>query len=176
MADIIPLIYGHHKSRPKKHNTAERSAAFSPYKPLAEIRCAAPCLSAWATRIVGNAAYSRVGKMARKPKDGSRNRRHLRASTNGRTANTHVVEWEDVEFSIDDLAQQYKDEDELIWYLTECFAGSRKKGKVIVKKTRPHPVVCLSSLSTAPLQLGTVLDSSWRNQFFHNCSESVRKR
>ncbi|KAJ7874042.1 hypothetical protein B0H14DRAFT_2569452 [Mycena olivaceomarginata] len=27
-------------------------------------------------------------------------------------------------------------------YMTECFTASRKKGKVIVKKNRPHPVVC----------------------------------
>ncbi|KAJ7742234.1 hypothetical protein B0H16DRAFT_1728188 [Mycena metata] len=142
MADIIPLIYNHLKSRPKRLNTAERSAAFSPYKRLTQIRFAAPCLSAWATRIVGDAAYARVGKMARKPKDGSRNRRHLRASTNGRSPNTQVVDWEDVEFTVDELAHGYKDEDQLVWFLTECFAGSRKNGKVVVKKTRPHPVVC----------------------------------
>ncbi|KAJ7721768.1 hypothetical protein B0H16DRAFT_1790258 [Mycena metata] len=130
MADVIPLIYTHHKSRPRKINIADRSAAFSPYKPLSEIRCAAPCLSAWATRTVGDAAYSRVGKMARKPKDGSRNRRHLRASTNGRTPSTQVVEWEDVEFTIDELARQYKTEDEFLWWLTECMAGSRKNGNM----------------------------------------------
>ncbi|KAJ7697092.1 hypothetical protein B0H16DRAFT_1350278 [Mycena metata] len=148
MADVIPLIYTHHKSRPRKINIADRSAAFSPYKPLSEIRCAAPCLSAWATRTVGDAAYSRVGKMARKPKDGSRNRRHLRASTNGRTPSTQVVEWEDVEFTIDELARQYKTEDEFLWWLTECMAGSRKNGKVVVKKTRPHPVIQVGAISS----------------------------
>ncbi|KAJ7711813.1 hypothetical protein B0H16DRAFT_1257499, partial [Mycena metata] len=148
MADIIPLLYNHHKSRPKRLNTAERSAAFSPYKPLAQIRFAAPCLSAWATRIVGDAAYSRVGKMARKPKDGSRHRRHLRASTNGRSPNTQVVAWEDVDFTIEELAHGYKDEDELVWFLTECFAGSRKNGKVVVKKTRPHPVIQVGAISS----------------------------
>ncbi|KAJ7769837.1 hypothetical protein B0H16DRAFT_1452228 [Mycena metata] len=129
MADVIPLIYTHHKSRPRKINIADRSAAFSPYKPLSEIRCAAPCLSALATRTVGDAAYSRVGKMARKPKDGSRNRRHLRASTKGRTPSTQVVEWEDVEFTIDELARQYKTEDEFLWWLTECMAGSRRTAR-----------------------------------------------
>ncbi|KAJ7017190.1 hypothetical protein C8F04DRAFT_979773 [Mycena alexandri] len=148
MADIIPLIYNHHKSRPKKANIAERAAAFSPYTALSDIRCAAPCLSAWATRIVGNAAYFRVGKMARKPKDGSRSRRHLRASTNGRTANTHVVEWEDIEFTMEELARQYKDEDGFLWWLTECMAGSRKKGNVVVKKTRPHPVIQVGAISS----------------------------
>ena len=34
-----------------------------------------------------------------------------------------------------------REEDEFVWYLTECFAGSRKNNKVVVKKTRPHPVV-----------------------------------
>ncbi|KAJ7775506.1 hypothetical protein B0H16DRAFT_1757012 [Mycena metata] len=147
MADIIPLIYNHHKSRPRKRETEQRAAAFSPHKPLEDIRPAATCLSAWATRLVGDAAHSRIGKMSRKSRDNVRGRRHLRASSNGRTEGTRVVEWEDVEFTMEDLAQQYQSEDELIWYLTECFAASRKNGKVIVKKIRPHPVIQVGAIS-----------------------------
>ncbi|KAJ6607637.1 hypothetical protein B0H10DRAFT_2070934, partial [Mycena sp. CBHHK59/15] len=73
----------------------DHAAAFSPGKPLSEIGCARPCLSSWAARLVGNHAYFTVGKLARKGT--GRNRRHLRAATNGRTEKTDVVEWEDME-------------------------------------------------------------------------------
>jgi hypothetical protein len=141
MADIMPLIYDHPKSRPKKRDLEQCSAAFSPYKPLTDIRYARPCISAWATRLVGNHLYYRVGKLAHKSRTDARNRRHLRATTNGRTKNPDLVEWEDVEISIEELAELYKNEDECLWYVTECCTASRKNGKVIAKKTRPHPVV-----------------------------------
>jgi hypothetical protein len=59
MAGIIPLIFNHHHSRPKKRDTDEYSAALSPSKPLSEIRYARPCLSAWATQLVGDCIYYR---------------------------------------------------------------------------------------------------------------------
>ncbi|KAJ7167104.1 hypothetical protein C8R46DRAFT_1163398 [Mycena filopes] len=148
MGDIIPLIYNHHKSRPRESNTADRSAAFSPSKSLKKIRCAAPCLSAWATGLVGAHAHRRVGKLARKPQGGGRSRRHLRASTNGRNECAEVVEWEDIEFTIDGLADQYKEEDEFLWFLTECMAGTRKNGQFVAKKTRPHPVIQVGAISS----------------------------
>ncbi|KAJ7309482.1 hypothetical protein DFH08DRAFT_1088244 [Mycena albidolilacea] len=83
MADLIESLYHHHKSRPKK-DSEDYHSAFSPNKPLTEIQCARPCLSAWATRLVGNHAYFRVGKLARKNRVGGSRRRHLRATTNGR--------------------------------------------------------------------------------------------
>jgi hypothetical protein len=142
MADIIPLIFNHPRSRPKKRDTDQHSASFSPSKPLSEIRYARPCLSAWATRLVGDRIYYQVGKLARKSRTDTRSRRHLRATTNKRTNSKDVIEWEDVAFSVEELAALYRQEDEFLWYLTECFAASRKGGKVIVKKIRPHPIVC----------------------------------
>ncbi|KAJ7863426.1 hypothetical protein B0H14DRAFT_2574825, partial [Mycena olivaceomarginata] len=38
MADIIPLIFNHPHSHPKKRDADQHSAAFSPSKPLSEIR------------------------------------------------------------------------------------------------------------------------------------------
>ncbi|KAK6984693.1 hypothetical protein R3P38DRAFT_2571576 [Favolaschia claudopus] len=102
MADIIELLYNHHKSRPRR-NSERDFGAFSPTIPLSDIPCAKPCLSAWATRLVGNQAYFRVGKLAQKKKN-VRSRRRLRASTNGRTPRTEVVEWEDIEFTMVGLA------------------------------------------------------------------------
>ncbi|KAF8168605.1 hypothetical protein K438DRAFT_2064437 [Mycena galopus ATCC 62051] len=147
MAHIIDLIYNHHKSRPKKKDP-DYLAAFSPVKPPSEIRCARPCLSSWATRLVGDHAYFRVGKLARKGRKTGRIRRHLRATTNGRTDRTDVVEWEDMEFTLDSLGAQYQEEDPFLWYLTECFSASRNKGKVVVKKTRPHPIIQVGAISS----------------------------
>ena len=141
MADIIPLIFHHHASRPKRSDADQRSASFSPYRPLTDIRYAQPCLSAWATRLVGDRAYFHVGKMARKQRTEGKSRRHLRATTNGRTEDTDLVEWEDIEFTMDGLGKQYEEENEFLWYVTECLTASRKNGKVVVKKTRPHSVV-----------------------------------
>jgi hypothetical protein len=36
---------------------------------------------------------------------------------------------------MDGLGEQYKDEDEFLWYVTECLTVSRKKGKAVAKKT-----------------------------------------
>ncbi|KAF7371606.1 hypothetical protein MVEN_00016000 [Mycena venus] len=146
MAHIIPLIYNHHRSRPKR-DTAQHSAAFSPSIPLSDIRYARPCLSAWATRLVGDRIYYRVSKLAHKNRSDARNRRHLRATTNKRTNSTDIIEWEDVAFSVEELAALYQ-EDEFLWHLTECFAASRKGGKVVVKKTRPHPVIQVGAISS----------------------------
>ncbi|KAJ7643162.1 hypothetical protein DFH06DRAFT_999278 [Mycena polygramma] len=148
MAHILPLIYNHHKSRPKKADTTSASLAFSPSTPLADIRHARPCISAWATRLVGDHLYYRVGKLAHKTRTGGRSRRHLRATTNSRTNNPQVVEWEDVELSMEELANLYKEEDEFLWYITECAAASRKNGKAVVKKTRPHPIIQVGAISS----------------------------
>ncbi|KAJ7832573.1 hypothetical protein B0H14DRAFT_3142868, partial [Mycena olivaceomarginata] len=129
-------------------DTDQHSAAFSPSRPLSEIRYARPCLSAWATRLVGDRIYYQVDKLARKSRTDTRSRRHLRATTNKRTNSKDVIEWEDVAFSVEELAALYRQEDEFLWYLTECFAASRKGGKVIVKKTRPHPIIQVGAISS----------------------------
>ncbi|KAJ6563964.1 hypothetical protein B0H19DRAFT_1285077 [Mycena capillaripes] len=147
MAHIMPLIFNHRKSRPKKKD-ADQSPAFSPYTPLTQIRYARPCIAAWATRLVGDHIYYRVGKLAHKKKTDDRSRRHLRATSNGCSKNTEIVEWEDVEFSIEELADLYKQEDEFLWYITECCAASRKNGEVVAKKTRPHPVIQVGAISS----------------------------
>ncbi|KAJ6478884.1 hypothetical protein C8R45DRAFT_1076622 [Mycena sanguinolenta] len=146
ITDIIDLLYNHNKSRPKKTHP-DHLTAFSTEQPLNEILCARPCLSSWAMRLVGDHAYFRVGKLAQK-KRGGRSRRHLRAHTHGRTETTEVIEWEDTEFTIEDLATQYKEEDLFLWYLTECCTASRKKGKVIAKKHRPHPIIQVGTISS----------------------------
>ncbi|KAJ7866904.1 hypothetical protein B0H13DRAFT_2352162 [Mycena leptocephala] len=56
--------------------------------------------------------------------------RHLRATTNKRTTNTELST------------------KKFLWYLTECFTASRKGGEVIIKKTRPHPVIQVGAISS----------------------------
>ncbi|KAJ7708549.1 hypothetical protein B0H16DRAFT_1667975 [Mycena metata] len=148
MGDIIELIYQHSQSRPKKKHPEQRAAAFSHDKPLNEISFARPCLSAWATRLVGDETYYRLSRMAKKKSNASgSDRRHLRATANSRNKNARVITWADTEFSIQGLADQYRKKDGLIWYLTECMAGRRKNGVVVVRQRRPHPVIQVAAIS-----------------------------
>ncbi|KAK7015321.1 hypothetical protein R3P38DRAFT_3321645 [Favolaschia claudopus] len=147
LADIIELIYNHPQSRPKLKFPDQINAAFSPDKPLEEIRFAKPCLNAWATRVVGDELYRRTGQLARK-NDDPNDRRHLRASTNGRKEGVRVVTWDDTRFTIQGLADRYQEEDGLMWYITECFCAPRVDGKVVVRKRRPHPAIQVAALSS----------------------------
>ncbi|KAJ6467711.1 hypothetical protein DFH09DRAFT_1111792 [Mycena vulgaris] len=63
IAQILPLIFNHHKSRPKKNDADHSSPAISPYKLLSEIRYARLCIAAWATRLISDHIYYRVGKL-----------------------------------------------------------------------------------------------------------------
>ncbi|KAJ7020892.1 hypothetical protein C8F04DRAFT_1224175 [Mycena alexandri] len=147
MSDIITLIYDHPQSRPKRKQAEQLALAFSPHAPLSDIRSARPCLSAWATRTVGDEAYRRVGRLAQKSDDPV-SRTHIRASTNGRKEGTRVATWDDMNFTIQGLADQYREGDSLVWYLTECFAAPRVKGKVVIRKRRPHPVIQVGAISS----------------------------
>ncbi|KAJ7723584.1 hypothetical protein B0H16DRAFT_1666140 [Mycena metata] len=147
MSDIIPLLYDHPQSRPKKKQANQLAHAFSPHTPLSEIRSARPCLSAWATRTVGDEAYRRVGLLAKKSDDPA-SRTHIRASTNGRKEGARVATWEDMNFSIQGLADQYREADGLVWYITESLAAPRVKGKVVIRKRRPHPVIQVGAISS----------------------------
>jgi hypothetical protein len=55
--------------------------------------------------------------------------------------------WQDTEFTIQGLADQYCKADKFVWYFTECFCASRVKSEVMVGKRRPHTAVCLFSIT-----------------------------
>ncbi|KAJ6474102.1 hypothetical protein DFH09DRAFT_465031 [Mycena vulgaris] len=55
-------------------------------------------------------------------------RRHLRATSDGRTENADVVDWEDVKFSIEELAGLNKKEEPFLWYMTECLGLGYEAG------------------------------------------------
>jgi hypothetical protein len=135
MANIIRLIYHHPQSRPKAKYPDQVDAAFAPRKPLEEIRFARPSLNAWATRIVGDEIYCRVGRLARKNDDPD-SRTHIRATTNGRKPNAKVATWKDMDFTMQGLADQYREADELVWYISECFCAPRVNGEVVIRKRR----------------------------------------
>ncbi|KAJ7229441.1 hypothetical protein C8J57DRAFT_1534414 [Mycena rebaudengoi] len=123
MADFIQLLYDHPQGRPKKH-AEQQAAAFSSSIPLEDIRFSRPCLSAWATRLVGNEAYRCMGRMAKK-KDDTENCTHIRATTNGRKEGANVVTWERIKFTIKVLHAKM----------------------VFVRKRRPHPVIQVGAIS-----------------------------
>ncbi|KAJ7167969.1 hypothetical protein C8R46DRAFT_898893 [Mycena filopes] len=154
MAGVIQLIYDHPQSRPKRNQPERNAAAFSPHEPLSNILSARPCLSAWAARTVGDEAYRRVGQLAAKSDDPTNNT-HIRASTNGRKEGTRVATWDDMRFSVQDLATKYREADPLVWYLTECFSAPRVNGKVVVRKRRPHPAIQVGAISAFILSRNT---------------------
>ncbi|KAJ6463158.1 hypothetical protein C8R47DRAFT_1225275 [Mycena vitilis] len=104
-----------------------------------------PCLNAWATRIVGDEAYRRIGHLAKKDDDPD-SRTHVRATTNGRNEAALTATWDHMELTVGDLVERYKRADQLVWYLLECFCLPRVKGKVIIRKRRPHPMIQVAAL------------------------------
>ncbi|KAJ7142583.1 hypothetical protein C8R44DRAFT_865911 [Mycena epipterygia] len=147
MADLITLIYDHPQSRPKRKHPDQVAAAFSPHLPLSSIRYARPCLSAWATRLIGDETYRRIGRLAKKSDDPD-SRTHIRATTNSRKEGARVATWSDMEFTMQGLADKYRDADGFIWYLTECFCAPRVKGAVVIRTRRPHPAIQVSAISS----------------------------
>ncbi|KAJ7488649.1 hypothetical protein B0H11DRAFT_1720338, partial [Mycena galericulata] len=106
-----------------------------------------PCLNAWATRVVGDVIYRRIGRLAKKNDDPD-SRTHIRAPTSGRKEGAKVVTWEDTQFTIQSLAEQYREADRLVWYITECFCAPCVKGAVVIRKRRPHPSIQVAALSS----------------------------
>ncbi|KAJ7939688.1 hypothetical protein B0H13DRAFT_2300386 [Mycena leptocephala] len=129
MSHLIERLYHHRESRPKRRHTAKRAAAVSPHIPHEDIHFAQPSLSAWATRLVGNRIHDSVGTLARKNRDDSESRTHIRASTNGKDPNARVVSWEDTHFTIEGLARKDATDAELVWYLTECMAAPERRNQ-----------------------------------------------
>lgn len=80
--------------------------------------------------------------MTKNDPDDSSDITQLRASTNGRAKNVRVVTWDDLgKFTIGGLAEKFARRAPLVFYLTEAMAAPRKKGVVMVRTKRPHPMV-----------------------------------
>ncbi|KAF9033045.1 hypothetical protein BDZ89DRAFT_1012477 [Hymenopellis radicata] len=100
-------------------------------------------LSAWATRLVGRRAHTEIRKLGVDEKDDKSFRVHIPASANDRTRHLRVLvqRHEMMEFTMDALITRLKRRAPLIWFLTEEMAGPKKKGVIVIRKTRPHPMI-----------------------------------
>lgn len=142
MGMVIDRIYNHRQSQPS-HQSDETRLAFSPDMEVQSIRHARPCLSSWATQLIGRKVYQQVGELTKNDPKDPMDRTQLRATQNGHSTTTvPQVTWDDLgRFSIVQLVQKFKDRAPLVWFLTESMAGPRKKGVVVVRQRRPHPTV-----------------------------------
>ncbi|KAJ7806467.1 hypothetical protein B0H14DRAFT_2610424 [Mycena olivaceomarginata] len=131
-------------------STSNSPVALSPLSASTQISLRAPKRTCWqkidnTARLVGDRIYCRVGKLTQKKCTDARKRRHLRATTNKRTKNTEVIEWEDIAFSVEELAALYQDEDKYMWYV----AGPRARvAKSSSRNTTPshYPSGCYQLL------------------------------
>jgi hypothetical protein len=143
ISDIITLVYKHKHSAPSPSSphASEGHAPFSPSVSPADFFYARPSLFTWATNLVANHIHCEIYELAAKDDDV-----HLRASMNGRrpTDSVNLVTWEALgRFSIAAVVEKYKSRAPVAWHLMECMAASRKNGVLVVKKQRPHPIVCI---------------------------------
>ena len=176
MSDIISLIYKHKRSAPSPASPlySERHALFSPSISPGEILHARPSLFSWATNLVADHVHREIYELTGKDDDV-----HLRASTNGRRPDhNNLVTWEALgKFSIVALIEKYNARAPVSWYLTESMAASRKRGIVILKKRRPHPIVSIIWLVICIIvkSLSVFLGSSRCYQLFHFSTKPLRK-
>ena len=142
MSDIISLIYKHKHSVPSLASPlySEHHASFSPSVSPGEIFHACPSLFSWATNLVVDHVHREIYALTAKD-----NITHLQASTNGHCPDrANLVTWEALgRFSIAALCEKYKAHAPVSWYLTESMTASCKKGIIILKKRRPHPIVSI---------------------------------
>jgi hypothetical protein len=142
MSHIINLIYHHPRSKPspKSQRNFEREMSFCPSATPSEIHHARPCLSTWATHLVGDELHLVIGKLGHRNPSDPNDRTQLRAQTNRRsTRDVKVVTWDDISsFSVFRTRDKYMGEGRLAWFVTDRMAGPTKSGVTVVRKRRPH--------------------------------------
>jgi hypothetical protein len=144
MGEVIGLIYSHSKSQPSKsskdfkvHNTP-----FSPTTSYLDIKYARPSLSSWATQLVGDQISRECHALTENDPEYPDHLAKIRPSSQ-RKPDTVPVTWDDIgKFNIKSLAAMFKHRAALTWYLTERMAAKRKNGVIVLKRRRPHPIVC----------------------------------
>ncbi|KAF8994246.1 hypothetical protein BDZ89DRAFT_1053392 [Hymenopellis radicata] len=107
-------------------------------------------LSIWATKLVGAHCRKEVGKLGRDDPLS----RNFECSFTEQSTNKDLKG-----FSMEKVAERLKRRARTTWFLTECMAGSRKGGVVVVRKNRPHPMLLCDVAGT---RLRTaILEVSW---------------
>lgn len=154
--DIVQAMYDHRYSYPsyRSEYKSQRDAHFSPTADLSACGYARPAISSWACRLVGEHVHREIDSLTREDPEDTTYRARLAASANKRAQKPRIVTWKDLEsFSIRGLVSSFASKAPLSWYLTECMAGPRKKGAVVVRSRRPHPPVSTICISLKVLAL-----------------------
>ncbi|THU96622.1 hypothetical protein K435DRAFT_664083 [Dendrothele bispora CBS 962.96] len=141
--DNLQKIYDHKYSYPtsKAQLKSEREHHFSPSVELSSIHYAQVAISSWALCLVGNRLHKGIKKLTFDPEDDESDF-HTRLPA-GSLQPKHIES-----FSMKKCIERLKRQDTAVWFITECMAASRQKGKAIVKKIRPHPMVQVACISS----------------------------
>ncbi|KAJ8087622.1 hypothetical protein PM082_006455 [Marasmius tenuissimus] len=136
----------------KSTHVHERNLSFSNSPPL-ELRYARPAITSWATRRVGDRVHKEIGLLTVSDKSTSDTsvKARLAASAKERSKEKGVVTIsrdDMLKFRVQDRVQVFKKRAPLAWYLTERMAGPEEKGRVIVRKQRPHPMAQFAAISS----------------------------
>ncbi|KAJ7716863.1 hypothetical protein B0H16DRAFT_1338536, partial [Mycena metata] len=152
MSHVFPLIYRHKASYParKSVDAHEQKQMFATTGPVDQSNHARPYLSTWATRLVACEGRKQVGRATRDDPDDPNRRVQLRAQTNGRRANAHVVTWTELlsNFNLKWIASKYCIRLPLVWFCTEFWAAPMSKDVVFVRKRRPHPIIQVGAIAS----------------------------
>ncbi|THU75810.1 hypothetical protein K435DRAFT_622286, partial [Dendrothele bispora CBS 962.96] len=145
--DNVRKIYDHRYSYPSSKATLkpERAHHFSPSVDLNSLHYARIALSSWFLRVVGNRLHKGIDLLTTDPDDDDPNYDpdfQTRLPINSLEIK-HLKS-----FSMKDHAARLKKRDPANWYITECMAASQRKGIVLVKRIRPHPMIQVASISS----------------------------
>ncbi|KAJ8089852.1 hypothetical protein PM082_018428 [Marasmius tenuissimus] len=152
---IVIAIYNHRYSFPTSksgENLFEREKAFSATDDAEKLRYARVAISIWATQLLGQHVFKEMHTMSRGVPTDPEFPVHITSSDLVNPDTTlHLFE----NFSLANRAVMYKKNLPLTWYLTECMARPKVKGKsgavVVVRKARPHPIVQVIAISAGLL-------------------------
>ncbi|KAJ6448685.1 hypothetical protein C8R45DRAFT_1084422 [Mycena sanguinolenta] len=143
-AHFVEAIYHNRYSVPchTSVHVDELDQVFDGQRDPKDFHYARPALSAWATQLVGKRCALEIGKLGHDDPNHPDFHAFLRSATNARSSGKHpTASQEDVfQFSMERSATILQSRAPLAWYLTECMAATRKKGAVITRTRRPHPL------------------------------------
>ncbi|KAJ7138817.1 hypothetical protein C8R46DRAFT_1320848 [Mycena filopes] len=151
MSTILPLMYHHKASFPNKKspNKHERQQVFATSGPADQSNHARPFMSTWATRLVAAEARKQVGRATRDDPERPDEHARFRAQSNQRT-DAQTVTWPALlaNFSLAKIHTKYSVRLPLAIFLTEAMAAPSSKGKIFIRKRRPHPIIQVGAIAS----------------------------
>ncbi|KAL0573741.1 hypothetical protein V5O48_008217 [Marasmius crinis-equi] len=149
--NLVESIVSHRYSLPsyKSEHYHERGLAFSNTLP-SEIHHANSAITSWATQIVGEQVYAEIGRLTLDDGESPfRIRLAAAAKERSKAKGVMTISRGDIlSFNVADRVKEFKRRAPVTWHLTECMAGPREKGVIVVRKQRPHPIVQFSAISS----------------------------